>query len=212
MMNIWSCAYIDENDNYTCYVNPTLWRTITSEQETHRMFAHITKGDKFWICALGNPIVTEFDNSNSLFVPNWMLDQIDTNGDGEELQVLWMPSESFDHSSKIVLQSLDTSFETTSIQDVLSYELTKLAILQKGTKIILNIEELDGYTITYIVKNIEPASVVLCEGDEVCLEFYNDNTNEKRPDTPFAFEPEPIQEPVERFNPWRNKDFKPNIS
>jgi hypothetical protein len=47
------------------------------------------------------------------------------------------------------------------------------------------------------------------------LEFYN----EKRPDTPFAFEPEPISfespipfEPVQRFNPWRNKDFKPNIS
>jgi hypothetical protein len=87
------------------------------------------------------------------------------------------------------------------------------------------------------VCGLEPASVVLCEGDEVDLEFdYSLITLPDipivRPPSPFPHDlipellsPEPSAPPAlpetpslggikreERFNPWRNKDFKPTTS
>jgi hypothetical protein len=115
-----------------------------------------------------------------------------------------------------------------------------LAILQKNTRILVKIPELDGFEIEYIVRDLEPASVVLCQGDEVDLEFYVERV---RVPTPISELPEllfsdiipsapPISSPIhevvalapapvpvlggikrtERYNPWRDKDFKPPSS
>ena len=172
-----------------------------------------------------------------------MLDQIDSNGDGEMLEVDWMPSEAFDHSTEIILQSLNNT-DVENIQEVLSFEFTKLAILQKNTRIVLK-----NVGLEYFVKEIKPASVVLCEGDEVNLEFYEETETHyiARPPSPYpplpellnVIEPniepnivvEPSAPPADevipsappenivggikregRFNPWRNKDFKPSFS
>jgi hypothetical protein len=88
------------------------------------------------------------------------------------------------------------------------------------------------------VISVEPASIVLCEGDEVELEFLESfdsvartatpRTATSRTATPYPFEAFPAAlyneevssaPPVvggvkreERYNPWRNKDFKPNNS
>ena len=85
---------------------------------------------------------------------------------------------------------------------------------------------LDNYTIVYDVVYLEPANIVLCQGDSVSLEFINDPPLEPtveptvaRPPTPYPEVPEvpevlipPTAPPVERFNPWRSKDFKPPFS
>jgi hypothetical protein len=167
-----------------------------------------------------------------------MLEQIDCIGDGEDLQIDWFPSEAFDNSSKIVLKPFDKAFEVGDIQEQLSYELTKLGILQKNTNILIKMPELDGYEVLFNVKNVEPASVVLCEGDEVELDFDYSLIQDlvtARPPSPYPHNlmpetliPENFIEPSEtisntgnilggtvkqeRFNPWRNKEFKPNMS
>ena len=102
--------------------------------------------------------------------------------------------------------------EVEDIQELLSNELTKLAILQKNTIITV---KLDYEELLFRVVRLEPASVVLCEGDEVELEFYEEAvpTPVERP-VAINPTPEPVPEvpaPV-RFNPWRNKDFKPYMS
>jgi len=174
MYSIWSTVYLEQDvDSYSCYVNETMWKRITNEQESARMFARIVKDDKFWICSLGQPIQTEFrDGTNkNVFIPPWMLEQIACAGDGELLQIDWFPSEAFDHSTKILLKPYDKAFEVGDIQEQLSYELTKLGILQKGTNIHIKMPELHGFEVMFHVTNIEPASVVLCQGDEVELEF-----------------------------------------
>ena len=242
MYSIWSAAYLEyELNSYTCYLSEKLWRRINNEQISNRMFAKINKGDRFWICAVGAPIDSPFPEE-SVFVPHWMLEQIDTEGLGELLEIDWMPGEAFDETTKVVLKCLDgDEEEVENIQEFLSNELTKLAILKKDT--IIQLENL-----RYLVVNLEPSSVVLCQGDDVALEFavsrpptptltsspppsivqptapYLDDEvlpfleTEEPPPPPYVEETEQPQpqgnllggvQRTERFNPWRNKDFKP---
>jgi len=161
-----------------------------------------------------------------------MLNQIDTAGLGEELEVEWFPSDIFDCSTKITLQPHLSCAHIENIQDILSNELTKLAILQKNTTIEVVLEDTD-IPIKFDVIALEPASIVLCEGDEVELEFLESfdsilqkptlQPNESFPSIlplPSAPLEETTPPPVvvggvkreERCNPWRNKDFKPNTS
>jgi hypothetical protein len=242
MYSIWSSVYLEQEvDSYNCYVSEKLWKRITNEHNSSRVFARIIKDDKSWICSLGQPIRTDFIEEiyQNVFIPSWMLEQINCNGDGDLLKIDWFPTEAFDHSTKIVLKPYDKAFEVGDIQEQLSYELTKLGILQKNTNIHIKMPELDGFEVVFNVVSVEPASVVLCEGDEVELEFDYSLIEEPiaaaaRPPSPYPYDalpevlyPEPstpIMEPSasapilggikreERYNPWRNKDFKPNTT
>ena len=221
MYSIWSSAFLDfQVSPYTCFVNEKEWVRLHDDFTTSKMFVKINNRSSYWICALDSPIANLPDNS--IYVPMWMLEQINASGMGEELHVEFMPMEAFDHSEQIVLECVsEHTFEGYDMEDLLSNELTKLAILQKGTRITVDIE---GLQMTYRVVSLAPASVVLCQGDDVYLEFKKQMP--VRRDTPIpspidfleseseSFEGEtfvPIQTPVQ-FNPWRNKDFKPNIS
>lgn len=228
MYTIWSTTFLDyEVSSYTCFVNEKSWIRLHNDFSTSKMFVRIHKDDSYWICAIDSPIPDVADNT--IYVPPWMLDQIGCEGMGEDLRVEFMPSEAFDHSTQIVLEPI-TIDEVEDIQELLSNELTKLAVLQKGTYIRVL---MDGFEMLFKVIKLAPASVVLCQGDKVSLEFttihrrdtpipspidfidYND-----RSDTPISSPiefaalsaPPELEPPAPRFNPWRNKDFKPNIS
>jgi len=200
---------VEENvSNYNCYLDEKEWLRITSELNSSRLFARIINGDKSWICALGNPIRTGNPESyKQLFVPQWMLQQIHDDGVGEPLEVEWMSSDLFDNSSHIVLEPFTDISHIENIDEVLQNQLTLLGILQKGTLIYIDYND---SILLFLVKDLSPASVVLCEGDEVSLEFYKDPPSPERVSTPIPVVDEPP--PLVRFNPWRNKDFKPNLS
>lgn len=227
MYKVYSSIYLSEDiDNYSCYINQTEYNKLQDTYNSHKMFARIQKKDLFWICSLGAPIATEY---NSIYVPLWMLEQIDTNGDGEELIVDFMPCEIFDMTTKITLQVWDSTLQTENIQEVLSNELTKLGIIKKDTIIYIYNYEINK-EVPYNVIDIEPASVSLCEGNEVSLEFIESLDSIARPPTPYPIDvipeilaPEILAPEIPtpsvggikregRFNPWRNKDFKPNSS
>lgn len=228
MYSVWSTVYLEQDvDKYTCYVKEDEWNRVNNDIPTKRLFARITKGDLFWICALGPPIRTDLtSHEKQIFIPTWMLEQINSDGSGEMLEVDWMPSEVFDHTEHIILQPFDSAYQNGDIQEQLSIELTKLAILQKNTRIVIKMPELDNYEVTFQVKELKPASVVLCHGDDVTIEFErsldmidNEIHNERVPtpypmnELPTHLEPSaPVEPSAPRFNPWRNKDFKPNVS
>lgn len=225
MLNVYSNAYLPlEVDNYNCYIHQTKYNELQDIYNSKKLFARIKKNDTYWICSVGAPIGEE---ENSIYVPYWMLEQIDCVGDGEMLDIEFIPSEIFDPTTRIVLQVHTSGFETENIQEVLSNELTKLSILQKNTTIHIHNYELN-MDIAYNVVDLEPASVSICDGDDVVLEFIEAADTIVRPPTPYPFvdiipTPATVEEelsaPVlggiqrnERFNPWRNKDFKPNSS
>uniref|UniRef100_A0A6C0IFL7 Uncharacterized protein n=1 Tax=viral metagenome TaxID=1070528 RepID=A0A6C0IFL7_9ZZZZ len=217
MYSIYSTIYHDQAlSSYNCYLDEKEWLRVTNDFESSRVFARIINGEKSWICALGNPIsIDSNEDIKPLFVPQWMLDNIEEDGSGSLLEVQWMPADVFDNSNHIVLEPFDDISGIENIDEILQIELTKLGILQKNKLIHIQIDEI---TILFLVKNISPASIVLCQGDEVSLEFYKEPSPVRAP-TPI---PAPVQElepssfpspsSKPRFNPWRNKDFKPNVS
>ena len=237
--SIYSIAYLEQEvSSYNCYLNEKEWINVTNENPTSRLFARISNNGKEWYVALGQPVRTSFNNNKTLFVPNWMLDQISLFGDGDSFKVEWIPVEFFENSTHICLKMVDSHYESNTIDEELSIELTKLGILQSGTKIYVNIASLDNYTVIYEVVMLEPANIVLCQGDEVSLEFVKD-TPLIRPLTPYPEVPElpellsdsyalpinEVTEPIEnvsntlggskkeeKYNPWRSKDFKPPFS
>ena len=238
MYKIYSTLFLEQDvDIYNCYVNESLWKYITNDLMANRVLIRINNSKKFWICSLGQPVYTSFNSTNHIFVPSWMLNQIDTSGLGEELEIECFPSDIFDYSTKITLQPHVSCSHIENIQDILSNELTKLAVLQKNTTIEVVVDNSES-SIKFDVISLEPASIVLCEGDEVELEFLESLESLEttaRPPTPYPFEefPEvlslpsaPLEESStvesstvlggvkreERYNPWRNKDFKPNSS
>ena len=228
--SIYFTVYLEQEvSNYNCYVNETEWTRITNANPTTRLFARISNNEKEWYVALGQPVQTNLENNKTLFVPNWMLEQISVVGDGTSFNVEWIPVDFFENSTHIRLKMVDFDYDAND--EELSVEFTKLGILQRGTKIHINMPSLDNQTIIYEVFDVEPANVVLCQGDEVSLEFVKDipKNTIARPPSPYPFLPEllfppsaPEAEPTnnilggtkreERYNPWRSKDFKPPFS
>jgi hypothetical protein len=218
--SIYSLAYVEQDvSSYNCYLNETEWRRITTINPTVRLFARIKNRDKEWYVALGEPIKTDSFNDSTLFVPNWMLEHISIYGEGDSLEVDWIPADFFENSTHIVLKSVNFNYESSTIEEELSVELTKLGILQNGSRIYISMPSLDDYIIVYDVVHLDPANIVLCQGDSVSLEFIDDTPVEStrsRAPSPYPQVPEvlvpPSVPPVERYNPWRSKDFKPPFS
>ena len=239
MYKLYSTLFMEQDaEPYNCYVNETLWKRITNDLMASRILIRINNGTDFWICSLGHPIYTSFDSlgggentANHIYVPNWMIEQIKCQGIGEDINVDWFPSDIFDYSTKIILQPHTSIVHFENIQDILSNELTKLAVLKKGTTIEVYMPDL----IKFDVVGLEPANIVLCEGDEVELEFMESLDSIVRSPTPYPLETLPtelytepsaplseeLQAPVPvlggikregRYNPWRDKDYKPNSS
>jgi hypothetical protein len=226
MYKLYSTYFLEcDVEPYNCYVNEIMWKRITNDLMANRIFIRINNGTQFWICSLGHPIYTSFESTNHIYVPKWMLEQIGLEGVGENVEIDMFPSDIFNHSTKITLQPHKSINHIESIQDILSYEFTKLGVLKKDSTIVVNIDE----EMKFEVVGLEPASIVLCEGDEVVLEFVESLESLARPPTPYPFEEfhpsllsaEPSapvlseqsapSAPV-RYNPWRDKDFKPKFS
>ena len=218
--SIYSLAYIEQDvSTYNCYLNETEWRRLTKMNPTVRLFARIKNREKEWYVAVGEPIKTYTFDDNTLFVPNWMLEQLSVYGEGDSLEVDWIPADFFENTTHIILKPVNFNYESSTIEEELSVELTKLGILQNGSRIYISMPSLDNYIIVYDVIHLDPANIVLCQGDSVSLEFIDDTplkSTVARPPTPYAEVPEvlipPTASPVERFNPWRSKDFKPPFS
>lgn len=238
MYSAWSTVYLtNEVNTYNCYIGIDDWRSLTERFTSNRLFALISWNNEQCICSLGEPIA-DTHAANNLYLPSWILNQLQIQGVGEELSVDWLSVEELDESTRIVLQPLDSAFIYGDIKTQMQNELTKLGVLQKNTVIYLKMPELDNYEIGFIVKELEPCNIVLCQGDEVVLEFEEsldstssasteviasvvtpsapsvlDNPAPSAPniDNPAPSAP-PVSPSVERYNPWRSKDFKPRYS
>lgn len=166
-----------ESDVYTCFLEEAMWRKIHDRMpEAKRIFASIRADSKTIVCALGHPVRGGLYDEEPLYIPRHILDFLELEGSGEEIEVEWITEEYAPAATKLVLKPKDPVFYQVNARDELEPVLTRYGILQVGTTFPVALEALDGLIVDMDVVRCEPADVVLMEGDEVELEFESETS------------------------------------
>jgi hypothetical protein len=176
-MRIWSKLYIEEDggqDILTCTLDINQWRRITEENEgAKRIFAKIECGGNTLYAALGAPVYTQEvgHNDDALYLPYALLQRLGIHGSGEEAEVTWLWEEAFPEATRIKLRPHSSAFYDADAKAELERALTRIGVLQVGDTITLPLEGLGGLEVDFDVMELEPAHIVLADGEEVAMEF-----------------------------------------
>lgn len=174
----WSQTFILDTHDTTCIVDIGEWRKIHDEfPEAKRIFAKIFtlySEDAYYV-ALGSPVYDDMNftngNNKSIFLPQSILDTLRIQGSGEPVKVEWLTNEYFPEATRIVLRPHDSAFFHANAKEELERALTHMGVLQTGTTISVPLQMLGGFNVSLDVITLEPANIVLMEGDEVSIEF-----------------------------------------
>lgn len=217
----------DPNDWSNVAVDRSLWEEIHRIQtplfyraggalppaDTHRYFMQI--GSMECIVAIGNPIMADNGDDKKVYMPQWLLEQHGFQGEGESYQIQILTEEAFPQATKIVLRVVDSAFYNSDVKKELEIALTRIGVIKKGQLLHIPIEALDNFVVDIYVSELEPANLVLCEGEEVAVEFEepvdafeSKEQEEEKQTSPFAVEtaaglrpPTPVPEEVETILP-----------
>lgn len=180
-LQLWSKEYspVECNDPFTAQVSNDLWQRIMSEDEGKRHFLRIHD----WIVPCGQPVNHE---GNHAFLPLWMIDSAGISALGDEVEVEVLNEEAFPPATRIVLKVVDSAFYTSDIKEELEKALSAIGVIRKHTTLQIRVSALGDFPVDLFIANTEPADVVLCDGEEVALEFeepvdhFEPATEEKR--------------------------------
>lgn len=175
----WSQTFILDTPDSTCIVDVGEWRKIHDEfYQAKRIFAKVFtlySEDAYYV-ALGSPVYDEMNFTNgttnkSIFLPQSILDTLRIQGSGEPVKVEWLTNEYFPEATRIVLRPHDSAFFHADAKEELERALTRMGVLQSGITISVPLQMLGGFNVALDVITLEPANIVLMEGDEVSIEF-----------------------------------------
>ncbi len=196
-VRIWSKAYAPSSDPdpFSIQVDKRLWEREMQDERSRRKFLRIfnTTSEEAWIAPLGQPVTTDYEESESkeerrydIFLPLWMLDSAGLTGEGEESEITIMNEEYFPQATRIKLRVIDSAIYNSDIKDELEKALSALGVIQEHKTLQIPVTALGGYQVEVFVSETEPANIVLCDGEEVALEFEEpvDQIAPPRPPTP----------------------------
>lgn len=202
-IKLWSKAYAPspDTDSFSIQTEKSLWEEILRREGSRRKFLRIEHPDGLddWIAPIGEPVTVdeseEHETSRNLYLPLWMIDAGHFRGEGEEAVLTIMDEEFFPNATKIVLRVIDSAFYNADIKEELERALSAMGVIKQHTTLQIPIQALGGYTVEVFIAETEPANVVLCDGEEVAVEFQEplDQIAPPRPATPI---PEPLPLPV----------------
>jgi hypothetical protein len=192
-VSIYSDSFTISEITDTLVVHPThdLWRYwIDTNPDETRLFVRIwLDADRSFISAVGDPVQSEM--TDSLFVPMWMIDSHQIDGCGEMynteiIQIATMPK-----ATRIVVRPIDSAFLGVDVVGVLEKAFSQIGVLQKGSTILIRLEELGGFQVGVYIHNLEPAAEVYLDGDDIPLEFEEavDHVEVPVPTAPMATAP-----------------------
>lgn len=213
IVELWSHIFVSEEDEKpTCSLDKGAWTALMNRNEgCHRLFAKIDVEDKTLYSALGS--YTDCGSGESgarLILPRWGLDVLSALGMGELVTVTWLTEDAFPPATRIVLRPHDSAFYHSDAKEELEVALTQIGVLQQGQTIMVSLKALGDYPMSFDVVELEPANIVLADGEEVAIEFEAalDAPVEEpvqRPDTPIpesvfgSMIAEPVTSPPTRF-------------
>lgn len=152
-------------------------------------------GIEEWIAPIGQPVDHEDRNEETvhrnIYMPLWMIDSAHFNGDGEESILEIIDDEFFPQATKIVFRVIDSAIYNADIKIELEQALSSLGVIREHTTLHIPVTALGGYPVEVFVSKTEPANLVLCDGEEVAVEFEEpvDQIAPPRPPTPI---PQPL--------------------
>jgi hypothetical protein len=172
-VQIFSEAFCPVNitDHFTVTLSEDFWGDILSEHQEGRCFLHLQVGDSVWIAPVGQPVKSNQFTQSTVYLPLWMLDSAGFQGIGETAMCTVLNNEAFPNASKITLRVIDSAFYTSEVKEELELALSSLGIVRKHSVLQIPIQSLSGYRVEVFVSNTEPCDILLCEGDEVIVEF-----------------------------------------
>jgi hypothetical protein len=171
-IEIFSEAYAPSplSNPYAIGVNDSFWREIMNETQEGRCFLRIQVGEKEWIAPVGEPVMTH-SSENCVYMPNWMLRSAGLEGIGETGHCSILDTEAFPEATKLVLKVVDSAFYDSEIKEELEIALSSLGVVKSQTLLQIPIASLGGFTVDVFLVKTEPADIVLCQGEEVAVEF-----------------------------------------
>ena len=178
-MSLYSKVFLDSNDIHywsNVAIDRSLWEDIhrihINATTVHRYFLRFISDIEIkCIVAIGNPVMGNVTDEKKVYMPQWLLDRHNFQGEGESYHVEILTEEAFPEATKIVLRVVDSAFYNSDIKKELELALTRLGVIEKGQLIHVPIDSLDNFDVDIYVSELEPATIVLCQGEEVVVEF-----------------------------------------
>jgi len=176
MYRIWSTVFLGGDvEQNACYTTLKEWTTIHARfPDAKRIFLRCKAGEREAVCALAQPLdaVENFmQDVPPVFIPDWVQNLLSFEAEGSVLPVEWLTEEFFPEATKIVLRPHDSAFYHSDAKEELEHVLTRYGVLQTGSTIPVPLSVLEGFTVLFDVVGLEPANIVLLEGEEVAIEF-----------------------------------------
>lgn len=198
-IHIWSKAFAPsvDPDPFSIQVDKRIWEEMMRQESGQRKFVKLLhpSGLNDWIAPLGQPVDvqdTEEDTVHrNIYMPLWMIDSGHFNGDGEESILEMIDADYFPEATKIVFRVIDSAIYNADIKEELEQALSSLGVLREHTTLHIPVSALGGYPVEVFVSKTEPANLVLCDGEEVAVEFEEpvDQIAPPRPTTPIPQPP-----------------------
>jgi hypothetical protein len=165
-----------ETNPFHLIVDDSIWSKVYNDTEGGgRIFLRVFNedGTKEWIAPMGGVVRSDHHQNEDrrVYMPFWMLDTAGFEGSGEVLKCSILTNEAFPEATKITLRVVDSAFYNSDVKEELEAALTHLGILRRHTTIQIPVQRLGDFPIELFVSELEPADCVLCDGDEVAVEF-----------------------------------------
>jgi hypothetical protein len=203
-----------ERDAFCILPEESLWQLAFGDyQGEGRVFLRLSSQDntRSWIGPMSHfiarhPLMAQEADTNqhNIFLPLWMMDSAGFREPGEILTCDILMNEAFPNATKIGLRVIDSAFYNGDIRSELTQALTKIGVLKKHTSIQIPVDFLDNFPVELFITNLEPADCVLCDGEEVVIEFeepVDQVLPPTRPPTPVPREPETLASEADTMIP-----------
>jgi hypothetical protein len=189
-IRIWSNAFAPSPDTnvFSIQVPKDIWSEAMCSEGSRRKFLRIEhpEGLEDWVAPLGAPYLQDNETDDpiqNVYLPLWMIDSAHFSGNGEESTMEVMGEDSFPEATRIVFRVIDSAFYNADVKEELERALSAMGVIRQHTTLQIPVQALGGFPIEVFVSKTEPANLVLCDGEEVAVEF-EEPVDQIRPPTP----------------------------
>ena len=176
---VYSKVYLDENNGtWSAQPNRKLLEFLHNGEESARWIARLDGTDTLHI-ALGDPVMVDEIRERALFLPQWVLNSVGMEGNGELVEINFERSETLPKATRLAFRFIGTIPNDIDIKELLEEPLSQLGVLHQGQMIPAPV--LEGVCVfvnTCEHAGEEQGGPVFLDGSDIALETEEDREDE----------------------------------